>query len=177
MSEALILESVNPQYDERLFIDFQEKYKFTTCSVQELFFCFCFDIQNNICTQHVLNLYFSGNSMNNLSSYCGLTNSRMRVSDTDLLVQAKNTHGYLNWAGARTKFSISFPLASMFSFPSQAGAIYPEPLVGALANFLIVNSHNHHRYREMMCVVLRRGDGGGGSGSLSSGIRVASTKS
>ena len=74
----------------------------------------------------------------------------------------------------------------MFSFPSQAGAIYPEPLVGALANFLIVNSHNHHRYREMMCVVLRRGGGGGGgggggdgdgSGGLSSGVRVASTKS
>ena len=75
--------------------------------------------------------------------------------------------------------------------PSQAGAIYPEPLVGALANFLIVNSHNHHRYREMMCVVLRRGDSGGegggggcgsgdsgdGSGGLSSGVRVASTKS
>ena len=97
----------------------------------------------------------------------------MRVSDTDLLVQAKNTHGYLNWAGARTKFSISFPLASMFSFPSQAGAIYPEPLVGALANFLIVNSHNHHRYREMMCVVLGRGGGDGGRG-LSSGVRVAS---
>ena len=42
------------------------------------------DIQNNICTQHVLNLYFSGNSMNNFSSYCGLTDSRMRASDTDL---------------------------------------------------------------------------------------------
>jgi hypothetical protein len=40
MSEALILESVNPQYDERLFIDFQEKYKFTTCCVQKLFFWF-----------------------------------------------------------------------------------------------------------------------------------------
>jgi hypothetical protein len=26
MSEDLILESVNPQYDKRLFIDFQEKY-------------------------------------------------------------------------------------------------------------------------------------------------------
>ena len=26
VSEALILESVNPQYDERLFIDLQEKY-------------------------------------------------------------------------------------------------------------------------------------------------------
>ena len=102
------------------------------------------------------------------------------ISIAVLVIQAKNNHGYLNWAGARTKFSISFPLASMFSFPSQAGAIYPEPLVGALANFLIVNSHNHHRYREMMCVVLRRGvgDGGGcGSGGLSSGVRVASTKS
>ena len=33
-SEALILAPVNPQYDERLFIEFQEKYKFTTCCVQ-----------------------------------------------------------------------------------------------------------------------------------------------
>ena len=40
MSEALILESLNPQYDERLFIEFQEKYKFTTCCVQKLFFVF-----------------------------------------------------------------------------------------------------------------------------------------
>ena len=28
-----------------------------TCS--NCFLCFCFDIQNNICTKHVLNLYFS----------------------------------------------------------------------------------------------------------------------
>ena len=33
-SEALILESVNPQYYERLFIGFPEKYKFTTCCEQ-----------------------------------------------------------------------------------------------------------------------------------------------
>ena len=72
MSETLILESVNPQYDERLFIEFQEKYKFTTCCVQKFFFCFCFDIPNNICTQHVVKLYFSWNSMNNLLSYCGI---------------------------------------------------------------------------------------------------------
>ena len=85
-SEALILASVNPQYDERLFIELQEKYKIRTCFVQKLFFCFFFDIQNNICTQHVVNLYFLGNSMNNLSSYCGLTDSRMRASDTDLPV-------------------------------------------------------------------------------------------
>ena len=42
--------------------------------------------KNNFCTQHVVNLYFSWNSMNNLSSYCGLTDSRMRASDTDLPV-------------------------------------------------------------------------------------------
>ena len=36
-SETLILESVNSQYDERLFIEFPEKYKFTTCCVQILF--------------------------------------------------------------------------------------------------------------------------------------------
>ena len=39
------------------------------------------------CTQHVVTLYFSGNSMNNLSSYCGLTDSRLRASDTDLSVK------------------------------------------------------------------------------------------
>ena len=83
-SEALILASVNPQYDKRLFIEFPEKYKFRTCCVQKLFFCF--DIQNNICTQHVLNLYFSENSMNNLLSYCGLTDAKMRASEKNLPV-------------------------------------------------------------------------------------------
>ena len=37
----------------------------------------------------VLSLYFSGDSMNNLLSYCGLTDSKMRASDTDLPVFAK----------------------------------------------------------------------------------------
>ena len=36
-SEALILASVNPQYEKRLFIEFPEKYKFRTCCVQILF--------------------------------------------------------------------------------------------------------------------------------------------
>ena len=36
-SEALILESVNPQYEERLLIDLQEKYKFRRYCVQILF--------------------------------------------------------------------------------------------------------------------------------------------
>ena len=47
--------------------------------------------KNNFCTQLVLNLYFSGNSMNNLSSYCGLTDSRMRASDIDLPVSTLNS--------------------------------------------------------------------------------------
>ena len=47
--------------------------------------------KNNFCTQHVMNLYFSCNSMNNLSSYCGLTDSRMRTSDTDLPVKVFTT--------------------------------------------------------------------------------------
>ena len=88
-SEALILPSVNPEYDTRLFIEFpleiQVQNKLCT---KKFFVCLfvCFDIQNKICTQHVLNLYFSGDSMNNLLSYCGLTGSRMRASDTDLPV-------------------------------------------------------------------------------------------
>ena len=42
--------------------------------------------KNNFCTQHVLNLYFYCNSMNNLSSYFGLTDTRIRAFDTDLPV-------------------------------------------------------------------------------------------
>ena len=59
-------------------------------------FCFCFDIQNNICTQHVVNLYFGGNSMNNLLSYCGLSDDRMRASEKDLPL-SKSHH---SWTGS-----------------------------------------------------------------------------
>ena len=54
-SEALIFASTNPQYDNRLFIVHEncklripaEHVVYTNC-------CFCFDIQNNFGTQHVL---------------------------------------------------------------------------------------------------------------------------
>ena len=36
-SEALILASVNPQYDKRLFIEFPEKYKFRTFCVKFIY--------------------------------------------------------------------------------------------------------------------------------------------
>ena len=54
-SEALILASTNPQYDKGLFNDFS-----TYMKTQAQNMCtqigFCFDIQNNLCTQHVLSL-------------------------------------------------------------------------------------------------------------------------
>ena len=49
-------------------------------------FLFFIDIQNNICTQQ---MYFSWNSMNNLSSYCGLTDSKVRASEEDLPVNGR----------------------------------------------------------------------------------------
>ena len=61
--EALILESVNPQYDDRLFIDLQLLTQKNTNS-EHVVYKNCFECQNKnktiFCTQHVLNLYFSG---------------------------------------------------------------------------------------------------------------------
>ena len=58
VSEALILESINPKYDERLLLNYKK------IQVQNML---CTNIvlnfktkKNNFCTQFVLNLYFSG---------------------------------------------------------------------------------------------------------------------
>ena len=86
-SSALILELVDPQYDGRLFIEFPEKKN------SHVVYKYCFECQNknknNYRTQHVVNLYISGNSMNNLLSYCGLTEARKRASEKDLPVSEK----------------------------------------------------------------------------------------
>ena len=50
VSEALIIESVNPQYDERLFIELQEKYKLRTCVILNV-------KSKKFSTQHVLSLW------------------------------------------------------------------------------------------------------------------------
>ena len=65
VSEALILESVNPQYDDRLYIDLQLLTQKNTNSEYVVLNAKT-KTKNNFCTQHVLNLHFSGNSMNNL---------------------------------------------------------------------------------------------------------------
>ena len=84
--ETLILESVNPQYDNRIQIvhwfttSVREKYKFRACCVQKLLFVLAFK------TIFVHNMFWTCNSMNNLLSYCGLTDARMRASEKDLPV-------------------------------------------------------------------------------------------
>ena len=83
LSEALILASTNPKYDKRLFTELPV---FSTRKLH---------VQNMLCTQIVLNvktktkwnlctcselvvfLYWTGNSMNNLFSYCGLVVARI----------------------------------------------------------------------------------------------------
>ena len=58
LSEALILASSYPKYDDECTNSVHENSKPRTCCVHKLFF-FCFDIQNNLCTQHDLSLPFS----------------------------------------------------------------------------------------------------------------------
>jgi hypothetical protein len=93
VSEALILESVNPQYDDRLFIDLRLQYKKNTSSEHVVNKnCFLFLFSHSIqflyttCSELVFFTYWTHNSMNNLLSYCGLTDTRMCASEKYLRV-------------------------------------------------------------------------------------------
>ena len=58
LSEALILASTNPQFDTTLFNGLQVQYmKIAILCTQIVFFYF--DIQNNLCTQHVLPMFWA----------------------------------------------------------------------------------------------------------------------
>ena len=57
--------------------------------------------KQNFCTQHVVNLYFWGNSMNNLLSYCGLTDARTRTSEKDLPVTDVFVNLVTKWFNSR----------------------------------------------------------------------------
>ena len=57
------------------------------------------NVRNKFCTQHVLPrfelrifMYWTCNSMNNLSSYCGLVDAKIRASDKDLPVLTNRTN-------------------------------------------------------------------------------------
>ena len=93
-SEALIFASTNPQYDNRLFFESPVQYMkipssehvvYTNCSeckkqtiCEQSMFWECFDIG--------IFKYLTGYSMNNLLSYCGLVDAKIRASDIDLPV-------------------------------------------------------------------------------------------
>ena len=84
MSEALILASTNPQYDNRLFIELPVLYmkipSWEHVVYTNVFFCFRFDIQNNL----LIFIYRTHNSMNNLLRYCGSVDARISASEKDL---------------------------------------------------------------------------------------------
>ena len=93
VSEALILQSVNPQYNDRLFIDSWLQYKKNTTSEHVVYkHCFLFMFWSSkqclytTCSQLVFFLYWIQEWMHNLSSYCGLTYSRISASEKDLPV-------------------------------------------------------------------------------------------
>ena len=88
MSEALILQSVNPQYNDRLFIDSWLQYKKNTTSehvVYKHWFLFWSSKQclYTSCSQLVFFLYWIQEWMNNMSSYCGLADSRISASEKE----------------------------------------------------------------------------------------------
>ena len=57
LSEALILASTNPQRDDRLFIEFEfSKRKLQVQNMLCTQIAYCFDIQNNLCSQHFLSM-------------------------------------------------------------------------------------------------------------------------
>ena len=93
MSEAPILVSINPQYDKRLFIDLPVQYMKTTSS-EYVVYINCSECQNKnrkqfvytTCSELVVFMYWTGKSMNNLLSSCGLVDARIRASNNDLPV-------------------------------------------------------------------------------------------
>ena len=91
LSEALIFASTNPQYDDRLLIELRVQ-EMKIASSEHVVYIKCSECQNkNNLWTHVLSLQFSctywtRNSMNNLSPYCGLVDAII-ATDKDLPVQ------------------------------------------------------------------------------------------
>ena len=90
-SEALILSSTNPDFSlnyEFSTWKLQAKNMGRTCCVHKLFlFWHSEQFMYTTCSEHAIFMYWTSNSMNNLSSYCGLVDAKIRGSDKDLPVQ------------------------------------------------------------------------------------------
>ena len=74
LSETFIFASINPQYDNRLFMELPWKLQ-----AQNMGRTWAEHGQNMFCA-----CIFHGNSMNNLLSYCGLVDARISASEKDL---------------------------------------------------------------------------------------------
>ena len=87
MSEAFILMATNPQYGKRLFIDLHKKISSEHVVLRNFS-----EYQSKkqfvyaTCSELVVFMHWTGKSMNNLLSYCGLVDARIRASNKDLPV-------------------------------------------------------------------------------------------
>ena len=116
-SEALILASTNPQYDRRLFIELRvstwklQAQNMLCTYINWFLFWHSEQFMYTICTELVVFMYWTRNSMNNLLSYCGLVDARISASEKDLPVKALNyntenqfPNGILNFGSLCTGF-------------------------------------------------------------------------
>ena len=91
-SEALILTSTNPHDDKRLFVQSSIQYMKIPSS-EHVVYINCSECQNKkqfvytTCSELVVFMYWTGKSMNNCLSYCGLVDARISASEKDLPVQ------------------------------------------------------------------------------------------
>ena len=87
-SEVLILTSNNPQYDKRLSIELPVQFMkipISECCLHKLFWMSKQKMFSE-CYELGIFMYWTGNSMSNLLSYCGLVDVKIRASDIDLPV-------------------------------------------------------------------------------------------
>ena len=100
LSEALIFASTNPQYDNLLFIDLRVQYIIIPSSEHEeniLRTCCLLVLPLfSPCSELGIFKYWTYNSMNNLSSYCGFVDAKIGASDKDLPVLWTLFSIYLN---------------------------------------------------------------------------------
>ena len=91
MSKAFIFASSNPKYDDRLFIELQVQYM-TIPSSEHAVYSNCFLVLHSeqfmytTCSEPGIFMHWTGDSMNNLLSYCGLVEVRICASEKDLPV-------------------------------------------------------------------------------------------
>ena len=103
LSEALIFASTNPQHEDRLFIELKVQYmRISSSEHGENMLCtnIVLNVRNNFCTQNpqvwAYNfMYWTCNSMSNMSSLCGLVDAKIRASDKDSPV--KRQQQQKNW--------------------------------------------------------------------------------